>query len=191
MINNTTNFSSYRNNINNHEEVLNRHQDFIDNYEQVLNGLFNKIYPVGCLYWSSNPTNPSQLFGGTWTQITGKFIYAADTNHSVNTTGGEETHTLTTAETPAHTHTRGTMEITGYIESAHSLKFGFGNAQGAFSTGKQQGASTAGNSGSTWNSDITFTASRSWTGSTSSVGGSAAHNNMPPYLVKYCWERVA
>lgn len=24
-----------------------------------------------------------------------------------------------------------------------------------------------------------------------STGGSAAHNNMPPYKVFYCWERIA
>jgi len=40
-------------------------------------------------------------------------------------------------------------------------------------------------------SQAIFDASRTWTGSTSSVGGSGAHNNMPPYIVKYCWERTA
>jgi microcystin-dependent protein len=28
-------------------------------------------------------------------------------------------------------------------------------------------------------------------GTTSTVGGGQAHNNMPPYIVKYCWERTA
>lgn len=28
-------------------------------------------------------------------------------------------------------------------------------------------------------------------GNTGSTGGGGAHNNMPPYLVKYCWERTA
>lgn len=28
-------------------------------------------------------------------------------------------------------------------------------------------------------------------GSNSSTGGGQAHNNMPPYIVKYCWERTA
>jgi microcystin-dependent protein len=187
MISNTTNFSSYRKNINNHEETLNRHQDFIDNYEQVLNGLFDKIYPVGCLYWSSNPTNPSQLFGGTWTQITGKFIYAADTNHSVNTTGGEEVHTLTVNETPAHTHTRGTMNITGGT-GMHVTRNGANAGEGAFYWGNHTCGGLTGNAQSYGQM---FDASRTWTGATSSVGGSAAHNNMPPYLVKYCWERTA
>ena len=31
----------------------------------------------------------------------------------------------------------------------------------------------------------------SGTGNTGSAGGGQAHNNMPPYVVKYCWERVS
>lgn len=181
MINNTTNFSSYRKNINNHEETLNRHQDFIDNYEQVLNGLFNKIYPIGCLYWSSNPTNPSQLFGGTWTQISGKFIYAADTNHTVNTTGGEEVHILTTAEMPSHGHT---AESAG--SHTHTV-YRAGNGGGSWDGN--------GLAGSPRNSYAGYPRSVQADGvhthNCSATGGSGAHNNMPPYLVKYCWERTA
>lgn len=36
-----------------------------------------------------------------------------------------------------------------------------------------------------------FTASKNWTGSTSSVGDNGAHNNMPPYLAVYMWKRVS
>lgn len=28
-------------------------------------------------------------------------------------------------------------------------------------------------------------------GTTGSIGSGTAHNNMPPYIVKYCWERTA
>lgn len=35
-----------------------------------------------------------------------------------------------------------------------------------------------------------FDASRNWTGSTSSVGGNASHNNMPPYIALYIWKRI-
>ena len=39
--------------------------------------------------------------------------------------------------------------------------------------------------------DVTkFDASRSWTGATSAVGGSASHNNMPPYLAINMWKRI-
>lgn len=41
------------------------------------------------------------------------------------------------------------------------------------------------------NSTVEFDASRNWTGETSSVGGSSAHNNMPPYFAIYTWYRTA
>ena len=53
---------------------------------------------------SVNNSNPSTLFGGTWEEIQGKFLLGRSTGHAAGTTGGEETHTLTSNEMPAHTH---------------------------------------------------------------------------------------
>lgn len=59
------------------------------------------IYPVGAVYSSYVSTPPGELFGGTWTAITGRFpYYNAGTG-----TGGSNTHTLTVNEMPNHTHT--------------------------------------------------------------------------------------
>ena len=52
--------------------------------------LLNIIYPVGSVYMSTNSTDPSILFGGTWNKIEGRFLWA-----TVNTpmrTGGSGTH---------------------------------------------------------------------------------------------------
>lgn len=59
------------------------------------------LYPIGSIYMSVNSTNPSQLFGGTWVQISGRFLYC--TNNSMDT-GGEATHVLTINEMPSHNH---------------------------------------------------------------------------------------
>ena len=59
------------------------------------------LYPIGSIYMSVNSTNPSQLFGGTWVQISGRFLYC--TNNSMDT-GGEATHKLTINEMPSHNH---------------------------------------------------------------------------------------
>lgn len=67
--------------------------------------IINTIYPVGSIYMSVTNTSPSTLFGGTWVQIEDTFLLAAGTNHAAGDTGGEETHTLTTAEMPTHNHT--------------------------------------------------------------------------------------
>ena len=74
-------------------------------------------WPVGSLFMTFSSTNPSTLLGGgTWTQIKGKYIIAADTGYTVDgsTTYGAmtknvplvaHTHTFTTAAGGAHSHT--------------------------------------------------------------------------------------
>lgn len=151
--------------------------------------LIDLIYPVGAIYISYTNINPSDLFGGTWEEITGRFLLAQDNSHAAQSTGGEETHTLTINEAPSHTHTRGTMNITGWVGplddySAHSIG-------GAMYVGSAIGydATSTNTSGGGWT--LGFDASRTWSGETSSRGGGAAHNNMPPYLAVYMWRRTA
>jgi hypothetical protein len=72
---------------------------------QAKNEAILAAHPVGSLYWSSKNTNPSQLFGGTWTQIKDKFILAAGDTYINGATGGAATVTLTTNQIPSHTHT--------------------------------------------------------------------------------------
>ena len=155
--------------------------------------LVNLIYPVGAVYISVNSTSPATLFGGTWTQIKDRFILCCGDRYANGATGGEATHTLTLSEAPAHTHTRGTMNITGGF-APWSEGTGYDNAQeqGAFYSvaSNQYGWGTATGRDAD-NEYIYFDASRSWTGETSSVGGGAAHNNMPPYLACYVWQRTA
>ena len=182
----------------------------------------DNIYPVGSIYMSINSTNPGLLFGGTWEQINNTFLVAQGSSYAAGSTGGTATtaHThditattsqstiLTIAQTPAHTHTRGTMNITGGFAP-------WSEGSGADITG-EQGAfySTSSNQygwGTTTGRDqdneyMNFDASRSWTGETSSVGGNEGHthgisaittessgniNNLPPYLAVYMWKRIA
>ena len=67
--------------------------------------LADLIYPVGSIYISTNNTNPSLLFGGTWERIKDKFLLASGDTYSNGSTGGSATHTLTTNEMPSHKHT--------------------------------------------------------------------------------------
>ena len=59
------------------------------------------MYPVGAIYQSWSSTSPASLFGGSWSQITEKFLYCAN---SAGDTGGESTHKLTINEMPSHMH---------------------------------------------------------------------------------------
>lgn len=61
-------------------------------------------WPVGSIYTSSKPTDPHELFGGTWEPIQDVFLYCAGPKHAAGEMGGEETHTLTVGEMPEHNH---------------------------------------------------------------------------------------
>lgn len=162
-------------------------------------------YPVGAYYISSNSTSPAVLFGGTWTQIQNRMILAAGSNYSAGATGGSATKKLTTDNLPSHSHscgsagshshTKGSMNITGtfgYIENQGSI------ASGAFSKGVYK----TGVGGTPENGiPINFNAKDSWTGETStagshshtigSTGKTTAFDIMPPYIVAYVWRRTA
>lgn len=125
------------------------------------NSLLDLIYPVGSIYLSVNSTNPSTYLGGTWAQIKDRFLLACGDTYSNGATGGEATHTLTTAEMPAHTH-----PLTLRVQWVN----GTGNIQSA-------------SNNSYWK-DVQ-------TGDSGSTGGGGAHNNMPPYLAVYVWKRTA
>ena len=58
--------------------------------------LIDLLYSIGTIYTSMNSTDPSELFGGTWSQITDRFLYCADSSGS---TGGSAT--LSEANLPA------------------------------------------------------------------------------------------
>lgn len=52
------------------------------------------FYPVGSIYTSTVSTSPATLFGGTWEEITGRFLLAHDGSHPAASTGGEYSNTL-------------------------------------------------------------------------------------------------
>lgn len=127
------------------------------------NYILDNVYPVGSIYMSVNSTNPENLFGGTWEQIQGRFLFGMNSSYPAGSTGGEITHALTIDEMPEHSHTI-------YFPNAGGP---YGNANIGYPE----------NSGIkiTWCAEMCKTAS---------TGGSAAHNNMPPYLSVYIWKRT-
>lgn len=131
--------------------------------------LLTRIYPVGSIYMSANATDPGTLFGGTWTQIQGRFLLAADGSHAAGSTGGEATHTLTQAEMPQHFHT---FSISGAIKN---VILDTAEQSDAFGLHFTSGVSSY----------------RAAPGIMNNTGGNQPHNNMPPYLSVYVWQRTA
>lgn len=62
--------------------------------------ILDLVYPVGAYYISNNNISPAELFGGSWTQLKSRFLYATTST----STGGSNTHTLTLDQIPSHSH---------------------------------------------------------------------------------------
>lgn len=123
------------------------------------------VYPVGAIYMSAAATNPGTLFGfGTWEQIKDVFLLAAGDTYAGGSTGGEASHVLAEDELPAHRH-----------------KITYPNAGGPYGDAAI-GYPASSNTTKTWMAEMC---------KTESAGGGTAHNNMPPYLAVYAWERTA
>ena len=94
-------------------------------------------------------------------------LNSTGTFNALGKTGGEENHTLTTAEMASHTH-----------DFAGGVSFSWGTNMGdvhILDTGSAAaGPSTVANS--------LYTNSGKWD-KTAATGGGGAHNNMPPYMV--------
>lgn len=68
------------------------------------------VRPIGSIYISVNSTSPSLLFGGTWEEIQGRFLFARNNIYPSGEIGGEENHILTIKEMPSHRHHVGTLQ---------------------------------------------------------------------------------
>lgn len=130
------------------------------------NYILDNVYPVGSIYMSVNSTNPKNLFGGTWEQIQGRFLFGMNSNYPAGSTGGEVTHKLTYNEMPEH---------------AHEMYSGNGGGDSTWTP----------NVGTYLVDSVTSEKTTWWAQiGMNTAGGSAAHNNMPPYLSVYIWKRT-
>lgn len=124
-------------------------------------------WPVGSVFISVVSTNPATLLGfGTWSAFAvGRCLVGLDASQTefdvVEETGGAKTHTLTTAQIPAHTHTISSQTATS--GSATSYEHGTLDTSSA-------------------EAEVTEV--------TGSTGGGSAHNNLQPYIVVYIWKRT-
>lgn len=132
-----------------------------------VNPALDAVYPVGSVYISVTSVNPANVFGGTWERIKDMFLLAAGDTYAPGATGGEAEHTLTVDEMPGHKH-----ELAGEYGAVGVT------ARNPWNTYTQLAGANAGTHD--WN-DMAV----------SSAGGGLAHNNMPPYLAVYMWQRTA
>lgn len=178
--------------------------------------LINMMHPVGSLLFTLVDEDPAGTYGGVWQKIAeGKTILGASADYPLGTEGGEYEVTLTTEQMPnhnhagsttssagEHSHTRGSMNITG-THGGHAYKRGspIDGSTGCF-VGTWTGSGGAGKDGNVSVYRIDFDASKTWTGNTSttgghthtletaSTGGGKPFSIMPPYLAVIIWQRI-
>lgn len=133
------------------------------------------IYPVGCIYTSADSTPPSQLFGGTWTQISNNRVL-------MNTTTASKLGTTVNSGLPNIT---GALTMTSDADNA-GLD-GTGTGSGAISVKDMQGYGSSNAGSSTWYlwGGFTFNAANS-----NSIYGASTIVQPPAYYV-YMWKRTA
>ncbi len=154
-------------------------------------------YPVHSVYMAMGGDDPATLFGGTWKKIEGRYIRASGNidgkTYTAGEMGGELTHTISIKEMPRHSHTRGTMNITGSFWADDSqYKSWYGTLDGCFTQGRRIGKGDLDSSGGGYESgQIAFDASRTWTGHTSEEGGGQAMPITPSYIIFDVWVRTA
>lgn len=135
----------------------------------ITQAILDKTYPVGSIYMSATLSTAAQVanaIGGTWVAWgAGRVPVGVDASqtefNTVEETGGEKTHTLTTNEIPSHSHS--------YLDY-WSVQAGSGGSNKAVSYDTTEGGSGIG---------------------TATAGGGAAHNNLQPYITCYMYKRTA
>lgn len=110
--------------------------------------------------------------------LRGKTLVGLNSNDSdfdaVGKSAGEKTHQLTVAEMPSHSHM---FNPSAGIDGINFVVPTGTGGEGVSSISKEGTAHHPGH----WAND---------TWGTYAVGGSKAHNNMPPFIAAYCWQRI-
>ena len=164
------------NNVSSAEAGIDELQEQVNTNTNKINSIVDVIYPVGSIYMSFNDVDPSKLFGGTWEPIYNRFLLTSGSDYSLGTYGGEATHTLTVDEMPSHKH----LPYVDGNTSDSRFRLLMGN-----DSWYNENAGTS-------NFRVTGSTSGEYKGfeaNTNIVGGSQAHNNMPPYIVVNAWIR--
>lgn len=136
--------------------------------------LVDAIYPIGSIYMSINSTDPSELFGGSWVQLTNTFLYASTTSDVDATTA-----TAGSANAVVVSHNHGTASGYRFMEAHQGLE---GGDMGAMSgSGRHYTYQTTRSDGAYWNTSYT----------TANAGENGSGKNMPPYMKVYMWKRTS
>ena len=136
------------------------------------------FYPIGSIYQSYDSTSPATLFGGSWSQITDRFLGSVHTTSytwgSSSELCGENTVALETYDVPEHTHNY--EDYYFYASSRNGYPDDYDDVCNS----------------NHWTHHYWYgneKANDSYTLS-DTTGSSSPHNNMPQYMTIYAWKRT-
>lgn len=127
-------------------------------------------FPVGYIYQSYNSTSPANIYGGSWTPITGRFLYC----NSGTSVGGANSIYLEKEQLPWHTHRPSNRTIVFSPNNKGNLGFSAGNIAATYGFMYEKAPTE-----------------------TDLIGGNveifrpSAVNIQPAYQTCYAWRRIA
>lgn len=146
--------------------------------------IFNRIYPIGSIYISTNDVNPGTLFTGVWEKIEGKFLLGSSSGYLLGGEGGDVSHSHTSA---AHSHGYGSLYAAAQFAGTNG--FYYKTKTGVNFTGNER-KKDAGAGVSTSSSRQEGIQVYGSTGSTTPVNTGSA-SSMPPYVVVSIYKRIS
>ena len=163
----------------------------------IKNQLYEKVYPVGSVYMTSDDNfNPAEVFGGTWHHVTDD-VYLKAVMSGGGSTGGSTDHVITSSNLPPHVHgMKHTHNVSskGYYAIATQKTWQFETFGGKLTDHSERykvpmvrTATSSSPSGEQRDCKTTGSASISDTG-TGSFANTAYH---PGYYGVHIWERRA
>lgn len=139
------------------------------------------LWPIGSVFISTKSTNPGTYLGGTWKQLSGRFLLGSSTTYKLGATGGDIHH--------VHEYGVGWYAFYGAVTNVDGACLAvrdYPTESWSYGVSSNMKNSNVYNQGlNTAVVDCT-TLSRYW-----ASGHTSFAEHMPPYLVVTMWERTA
>lgn len=182
-----------------------------DTYTEIAYSNILDAYPIGSIYMSYDSTSPALIFGGNWTQIKGKYMYALANSPGTNALTGVGTGstTLTAAQSglPMHRH-----DMTHTHSFGASFFIRHGNTSGTATIASGANTTVYENSyGDTWSNGFSTSTyshkpdkleidgttggssatNTGWSNNGYAQDASQGHSHEIAYYAVYVWQRIA